>query len=130
MVASRLRAATFAGLAAPTAAVAHGGVSGLTRPAWALTALCGASVATLVMWRGWALVARSGRLPVASASLAALIPAMLAAQTAAHEALLAAGVPAHGGAGGALALHLALAAVAALLVHGIDAHTAARAALA
>jgi len=128
MVATRLRAAAFTSLAAATAAVAHGGLAGITRPGWAIPALAGSSVATLVMWRGWTLLARSRELPAPAASLAALIPAMLAAQTAAHEALLAAGLPAHRGASGALALHLALAVVAALLVHRIDVHTIDRAA--
>jgi len=83
-------------------------------------------VAALVMWRGWALVARRGEIQD-TASLAALIPAMLAAQTAAHLALLAAGAPAHPGAHGSLALHLALAVVAAVLVQLIDVHTQRRA---
>ena len=78
------------------------------------------------MWRGWALVARRGEIQD-TASLAALIPAMLAAQTAAHLALLAAGAPAHPGAHGSLALHLALAVVAAVLVQLIDVHTQRRA---
>jgi hypothetical protein len=124
----RLRAVTFAALAAATAAVAHGGLAALVRPGWAIPAFAGAAVATLVMWRGWVLVARRGRLPAGGASLASLIPAMLAAQAAAHVALLASGVPAHDGAGGSLALHLALAVLAALLVHRIDAHTVERAA--
>ena len=124
-----LRALTFAALAAATAAVAHGGPATLADPRWAIAALGGASVAALVMWRGWALVARSGSVDE-TASLAGLIPAMLAAQTAAHVALLAAGAPAHGDARGSLALHLALAVVAAILVHRIDAHTQRRAAAA
>jgi 4-amino-4-deoxy-L-arabinose transferase-like glycosyltransferase len=117
-----LRALTFAALAAATAAVAHGGFAMLADPRWAIAALGGAGVAALVMWRGWALVARRGEIQD-TASLAALIPAMLAAQTAAHLALLAAGAPAHPGAHGSLALHLALAVVAAVLVQLIDAHT-------
>jgi hypothetical protein len=52
---------------------------------------------------------------------------MLAAQTAAHLALLAAGAPAHPGANGSLALHLALAVVAAVVVQLIDVHTQRRA---
>src|SRR4051794_41603153 len=78
------------------------------------------------MWRGWTLVARTGEIRE-TASLAALIPAMLAAQTAAHLALLAAGAPAHPGAHGSLALHLALAVGAAVLVQLIDVHTQRRA---
>ncbi len=97
-----LRALTFAALAALTAAVAHGGFTTLADPRWAIAALSGAGVA-------------------------ALIPAMLAAQTAAHLALLAAGAPAHPGAHGSLALHLALAVVAAVLVQLIDVHTQRRA---
>ena len=128
MVARRLRAVTFAALAAATAAIAHGGLAAVARPAWAIPLFAGAAIATLVMWRGWMLVARRGHLPPGGASLASLIPAMLAAQAAAHVALLASGVPAHEGAGGSLALHLALAVVAALLVHRIDAHTLERAA--
>ena len=121
-----LRALTFAALAAATAAVAHGGFATLADPGWAFAALSGAAVAALVMWRGWALVARRGAIQD-TASLAALIPAMLAAQTAAHLALLAAGAPAHPGAQGSLALHLALAVVAAVLVQLIEVHTQRRA---
>jgi hypothetical protein len=127
MVATRLRAVTFIALAAATAAVAHGGPAGVLDPAWAAPALLGAGLAATVMWRGWVLVAAQRELP-ATASLAALIPAMLAAQAAAHAALLLAGAPAHGGAGGSLALHLALAVIAALRVHRIVVHTAGRAA--
>jgi hypothetical protein len=121
-----LRALTFAALAAVTAAIAHGGLATLADPRWATAALSGAGVAALVMWRGWALVARWGKIED-TASLAALIPAMLAAQTAAHLALLAAGAPAHPGVNGSLALHLALAVVAAVVVQLIDVHTQRRA---
>jgi hypothetical protein len=121
-----LRALTFAALAAVTAAIAHGGLASLIDPHWAFAALSGAGIAALVMWRGWALVARRGEIQE-TAPLAALIPAMLAAQTAAHLALLAAGAPAHPGAHGSLALHLALAVVAAVLVQTIDVHTRRRA---
>ena len=121
-----LRALTFAALAAVTAAIAHGGFATLADLRWATAALTGAGVAALVLWRGWALVARRGRIQD-TASLAALIPAMLAAQTAAHLALLAAGAPAHPGANGSLALHLALAVVAAVVVQLIDVHTQRRA---
>ena len=121
-----LRALTFAALAAVTAAIAHGGLATLADPRWATAAVSGAGVAALVMWRGWALVARWGKIED-TASLAALIPAMLAAQTAAHLALLAAGAPAHPGVNGSLALHLALAVVAAVVVQLIDVHTQRRA---
>jgi hypothetical protein len=121
-----LRALTFAALAAVTAAIAHGGLATLADPRWATAALSGAGVAALVMWRGWALVARWGKIED-TASLAALIPAMLAAQTAAHLALLAAGAPAHPGVNGSLALHLALAVVAAVVVQLIDVQTQRRA---
>ena len=121
-----LRALTFAALAAVTAAIAHGGLATLADPRWAFAAVGGAGVAAMVMWRGWALVARQGEIQD-TASLAALIPAMLAAQTAAHLALLAAGAPAHPRAHGSLALHLALAVVAAVLVQLIDVHTQRRA---
>jgi len=100
-----LRALTFAALAAVTAAIAHGGLATLADPRWATAALSGAGVAALVMWRGWALVARWGKIED-TASLAALIPAMLAAQTAAH---------------------LALAVVAAVVVQLIDVQTQRRA---
>jgi 4-amino-4-deoxy-L-arabinose transferase-like glycosyltransferase len=126
MVATRLRAVTFAALAATTASVAHGGLQSLTEPTWAIPALAGAGLATVVMWRGWVLVADRRELH-RTASLAALIPAMLIAQAAAHAALLTAGAPAHDGAAGSLALHLALAVVAAVLVHRIDVHTVERA---
>lgn len=127
MVASRLRALCFAGLAATSAALAHGGVAALADPAFGLPALAGAGVATAVLLAGWRLVAAHGEHP-AESSLPVLILAMLAAQGGAHLALLAAGVGAHGGSGGSLALHLALAVVAAWLVHRIDRHTAERAA--
>ena len=111
MVASRLRALTFAGLAATSAALAHGGAAALADPAWGLPALAGAGVATAIMLAGWRLVAARGE-QAAEASLAALILAMLVAQGGAHLALLASGVPAHGGSTGSLALHLALAIIA------------------
>jgi hypothetical protein len=120
------RACAFAGLAASSAAVAHGGPAALGDVRWMAAAVGGAAVAALVLWQGWRLVAASGRVsPVAS--LAGLIPAMLAAQAAAHAALLWAGAPAHGGAQGSLALHMALAVVAAMLVRRIEIHTARRA---
>jgi hypothetical protein len=123
------RACTFAGLAASSAAVAHGGPAALGQARWMAAALGGAAVAALVLWQGWRLVAASGRIsPVAS--LAGLIPAMLVAQWAAHQALLWAGAPAHNGAQGSLALHMALAVVAAVLVRRIELHTARRAAAA
>ena len=122
MVASRLRALSFAGLAATSAAVAHGGISAMADPAWGLPALAGAAAATAVLLAGWRLLAARGE-HAGEASLAALILAMLAAQGAAHLALLAAGTAAHAGSSGSLALHLALAVVAAWLVHRIDRHT-------
>jgi hypothetical protein len=122
MVASRLRALSFAGLAATSAALAHGGVAALADPSWGLPALAGAGVATAVLLAGWRLVAARGE-HAAEASLAALIVAMLVAQSGAHAALLAAGTAAHGGSAGSLALHLALAVVAAWIVHRIDRHT-------
>jgi hypothetical protein len=126
MVSTRLRALAFAGLAATSAAVAHGGAAALTDPAWALPALSGAAIATAVMLAGWRLVAAAGE-RAGEASLAALIPAMLVAQGVAHAFLLVAGSPAHAGASGSLALHLALAVVAAVLVHRVDRHTVERA---
>ena len=122
MVASRLRALSFAGLAATSAAVAHGGIAAMTDPAWAVPALAGAGAATAVLLAGWRLLTARGE-HASEASLAALIPAMLMAQGAAHVALLAAGTAAHGGAAGSLALHLGLAVLAAWLVHRIDHHT-------
>ena len=122
MVASRLRVLTFAGLAATSAALAHGGVAALADPRWGLPALAGAGVATAVLLTGWRLVVASGE-HAAEASLATLILAMLVAQSCAHLALLLSGAPAHGDATGSLALHLALAVVAAWLVHRIDRHT-------
>jgi hypothetical protein len=127
MVSTRLRALSFAALAAASAAVAHGGAAALTDPAWALPALGGATVATAVLLAGWRLVAARGE-RAAEASLALLIPAMLVAQGAAHASLLAAGAAAHPGPSGSLALHLALAVLAAVLVHRIDRHTVERAA--
>jgi hypothetical protein len=127
MVASRLRALCFAGLAATSAALAHGGVAALADPAFGLPALAGACVASAILLAGWRLVAARGE-AATEASLAALMIAMLGAQGGAHLALLAAGVGAHGGSSGSLALHLALAVVAAWLVHRIDRHTIERAA--
>ena len=123
MVASRLRALTFAGLAATSAALAHGGVTALADPRWGLPALAGAAIATAVLLTGWRIVAARGE-HAAEASLPALILSMLVAQSAAHLALLLSGVPAHGGPTGSLALHLALAVIAAWLVHRIDGYTA------
>jgi hypothetical protein len=118
------RACAFTGLAASTAAVAHGGPVALGDAGWMAAAAGGAAVAALMLWQGWRLVAACGRVsPVAS--LAGLIPAMLVAQAAAHEALLWAGAPAHSGAQGSLALHMALAVVAAMLVRRIELQTAA-----
>jgi hypothetical protein len=123
------RACAFTGLAASTAAVAHGGPVALGDAGWMAAAAGGAAVAALMLWQGWRLVAACGRVsPVAS--LAGLIPAMLVAQAAAHEALLWAGAPAHSGAQGSLALHMALAVVAAMLVRRIELHTVRRAAAA
>ena len=60
MVASRLRALTFAGLAATSASLAHGGVAALADPRWGLPALAGAGIATAVLLAGWRLVAARG----------------------------------------------------------------------
>ena len=122
MVASRLRALCFAGLAATSAVVAHGGVAALANPAWGIPALAGAGVATAVLLAGWRLVVARGE-RAAEASLPALIIAMAIAQAGAHATLLAVGVSAHGGSSGSLALHLALAVLAAWLVHRIDRRT-------
>jgi hypothetical protein len=127
MVATRLRALSFAALAAASAALAHGGTAALADPAWMLPALAGAAVATAVLVLGWRLVAAHGE-RAAAASLAALIPAMLVAQAAAHACLLAAGSAPHPGTSGSLALHLALAVLSAVLVYRIDRHTVERAA--
>lgn len=129
MIGSIPRACTFAGLAASSAAVAHGGPAALGDLRWMAAALGGAGLAALALWQGWRLVVASGR-PQSAASLAALIPAMLAAQAAAHLALLAAGAPAHPGAHGSLALHIALAVVASVLVQRIELRTQRRAAAA
>ena len=124
MTGSVLRAVAFTGLAASSAAVAHGGPAAASDPRWMAAALAGAALAGLVLWQGWRLLLAGGQ-ACAQAPLSALIPAMLLAQLAAHAGLLAAGAPAHTGAG-SLALHLCLAAIAAVLVKRIEAGVAGR----
>jgi len=113
---SLMRAVAFAGLAAASAALAHGDARD---PRWLGAALCGAALATSVLAAAGSLAAR--RLPAHTAApLGLLTAAMLAAQAVAHVAMLAAGAPAHAGLAGGLALHVVLAGLAALLVRGID----------
>jgi hypothetical protein len=111
-----MRGAAFAGLAAASAALAHGDVRD---PRWLAAALAGASLATAVLAAAGSLAGR--RLPAhAALPLGVVAAAMLAAQSVAHAALLAAGAPAHAGLAGGLALHVVLAVLSAMLVRGID----------
>jgi len=126
---------TLAGLAAGTAAVAHGGWSELSDPRWAGAAALGAALAATGLswtkvaaatarWTATELeqgraraVARTEHRPLTVLEAAAVL---VAAQCCAHAALLLAGAPAHPGAGGALALHIALALAAALAASAAD----------
>jgi hypothetical protein len=126
---------TLAGLAAGAAAAAHGGWGELSDPRWAGAAVLGAALAAIgLAWTGvaaaaarWAAaelehgrpraVARMDHRPLTVPEAAAVL---VAAQACAHAALLLAGAPAHPGAGGALALHVALALAAALVASAAD----------
>jgi hypothetical protein len=113
---SLMRGAAFAGLAAASASLAHGDARD---PRWLGAALCGAALATAVLAVAGSLTARP--LPAHTAAPLGLVTAaMLAAQAAAHIAMLAAGAPSHAGLAGGLALHVVLAVLAAMLVRGID----------
>jgi hypothetical protein len=111
-----MRAVAFAGLASASASLAHGDTRD---PRWIAVALLGAAAATVVLLAAGSLAGHrlAGH---AALPLGVLVCAMLFAQAAAHVALLLAGAPAHAGAGGALALHVVLALLAALVVRGID----------
>jgi hypothetical protein len=126
---------TLAGLAAGSAAAAHGGWAELSDPLWAGAAAAGAAFAAMgLAWTGVAALAarwatselEHGRVPRTGSPrhrpLGVLEAAavLVASQAFAHVALLVAGAPAHPGAGGALALHLALALAAALVAAGVD----------
>ena len=126
---------TLAGLAAGSAAAAHGGWSELSDPHWAGAAAAGAAIAAAgLAWTG-ALASVAHRVTAeldhgrvrtlprrAQRPLTVLEAAvvLVVSQAFAHGALLLAGAPAHPGARGALALHLALALSAALLVSTVD----------
>jgi hypothetical protein len=126
---------TLAGLAAVSAAAAHGGWSELSDPRWAGAAVFGAALAASgLAWTGvvtaaarWAATelehGRVGRLPAGERRPLGVLEAavvLVLSQACAHAALLAAGAPAHTGAGGAVALHLALALAAALVAANVD----------
>ena len=126
---------TLAGLAAGAAAAAHGGWGELSDPRWAAAAAVGAGLAAVgLAWTGiaaaaarWAAselehgrarpVGRTAHRPLTLLEAAVVL---ITAQACAHAALLVAGAPAHPGAGGALALHVALALAAALVVSTAD----------
>lgn len=111
-----MRSVAFAGLAAASAALAHGDARD---PRWLGAALCGAALATAVLAAAGSLATR--RMPAHTAAPLGLVTAaMLAAQAVAHVAMLAAGAPAHAGLAGGLALHVVLAVLAAMVVRGID----------
>ena len=126
------RGSALAGLAAASATAAHGGTAALSDPAWSIPALAAAAagVAALLRRPGAAgptrlaaARARTGSPEPAShrpLGLAETAAVMLAAQGCAHLALLAAGAPAHSGQAGALALHTALALLAAAVVWNAD----------
>ena len=122
MTGNVLRGAAFIGLAATSAAVAHGGPAAASDPRWLAAALAGAGLAALVLWQGWRLLLGRGH-DHAPAPLPLLIMAMLAAQAVAHVGLLAAGADSHAGTG-TLALHLALAVLGAVAVQRIDVRVA------
>ena len=126
---------TLAGLAAGSAAAAHGGWSELSDPRWAGAAVAGAVIAAAgLAWTGTVASAARwvtaeldhGRVPApggrAHRPLTVLEAAvvLVTSQAFAHGALLLAGAPGHPGAGGALALHLALALAAALVASSVD----------
>ena len=126
---------TLAGLAAGTAAVAHGGWSELSDPRWAAAAVAGAAVAALgVAWARAVMVSArwaaaelaDGRMhcvgsrPYRPLSVTEAAVILVPAQICAHCALLLAGAPAHPGAVGAVALHVALALAAALAAAAVD----------
>ena len=125
---------TLAGLAAGSAAAAHGGWGELTDPRWAAAATLGAALATGgLAWTGivasaarWAAAelehGRVERLPDRGHRPLTVLEAavvLVLSQACAHAALLVAGAPAHTGAGG-IALHLALALGAALAAAAVD----------
>jgi hypothetical protein len=111
-----MRGAAFAGLAATSAALAHGDARD---PRWLGAAVCGAALATAVLAAAGSLAGR--RLPAHTAAPLGLVTAaMLVAQAVAHAAMLAAGAPSHAGLAGGLALHVVLAVLAAMLVRSID----------
>jgi hypothetical protein len=131
----RARYLTLAGLAATSAAAAHGGWGELADPRWAAAATLGAALAAAgLAWTGfvasaarWATTelehGRAGRLPDRGHRPLTVLEAavvLVLSQACAHAALLAAGAPAHTGVRGALALHLALALVAALAAAAVD----------
>jgi hypothetical protein len=133
--ARRARYLTLAGLAAASATAAHGGWGELSDPRWAGAAAAGAALAAAgLAWTGvvaaaarWAAAELDhGRVPAIPAgahrplSVVEAAAVLVTAQACAHGALLAAGAPAHPGAGGALALHLALALAAALAASTVD----------
>jgi hypothetical protein len=126
---------TLAGLAAVSAAAAHGGWNDLTDPRWAAAAGLGAALAAAgLAWAGIAASAahwsaaelehgRVERLPGRGHRPLTVLEAavvLVTSQACAHVALLTAGAPAHTGAGGALALHLALALAGALIAAAVD----------
>ncbi len=126
---------TLAGLAAGSTAAAHGGWSELSDPRWAGAALAGAAIAAVgLAWTG-ALASAAHRaaaeldhgrvraLPQRTDRPLTVLEAaveLVVSQAFAHGALIMAGAPAHPGARGALALHLALALSAALVASAVD----------
>ncbi|HYX86114.1 MAG TPA: hypothetical protein VE777_14165 [Gaiellales bacterium] len=134
--AARARYLMLAGLAAASAAAAHGGTAALADPRWMLPAAAGAALAVLgLLAVGAAAAAASaaarelgrGRItrlcrtgthrPLGLIEATAL---MVLAQASAHAGLLAAGAQAHTAAAGSLALHLALALVSAAVVCAVE----------
>jgi hypothetical protein len=127
-----VRGLALAGIAAASATAAHGGAAALADPAWSIPALAASFAGALALLR-MAASARKARgvaehvlrgTPAVGAhaqlGLTETAAIMLAAQTCAHVALLAAGAPAHTGQAGAVALHTALALLGAALVWSAD----------
>jgi hypothetical protein len=127
-----VRGSALAGLAAASAAVAHGGTAVLANPAWTLPALAASAAGTAALLRltaaareariasarvGAGTLAQPVHTPLGLAETAAI---MLAAQGCAHIALLAAGASAHPGQLAAITLHFALGVLAAVAVWAAD----------
>ncbi len=125
-----VQAGAIVGLSAVGAVFAHAGPAGIVDRRWLAAAAVGAVLAlaalmvalwfAVTLWRSVVDVERAlsaGPADVAEEiRFSALVGVMLACQACAHVALLSAGVSAHTGSSGSLALHLLLAIAGALVV--------------